>query len=237
MREDVATYLVELNQRFYDGFADAFSDSRGATEQGIERILGMIEPGQRVLDLGCGQARLALLLPAACTYVGIDNSRQMLRVAADRIAAAATHPTTTLLRRDLTRDDWDNDLREGFDWVFLRAALQHIPGYERRLEVVRRADRVRTLDGRIVLANWQILRSERLRRRVLPWSAAGLSDEDVDNGDYLVGWARGGSGMRYVHVVDESEVDRMAAELEFVVAERFLADGHSDDLTFYAILR
>lgn len=236
MRDDVADYLVNLNRRFYDSFADEFSDSRGATERGIERVLDQIEPGHHVLDLGCGQARLALLVPATCTYVGVDSSRGMLRVAADRIATAPSSPATELIHGDLSLSDWVADVKDRFDWVFIRAALQHIPSYSRRLEVVRYADRVRTLNGRIVLANWQILKSERLRRRILPWSEVGLSDEDLDRGDYLVGWARGGSGMRYVHLIDEAEVDRMAAELGLEVTETYYADGHSNDLTLYAIL-
>ncbi len=43
-------------------------------------LLDQIEPGHHVLDLGCGQARLALLVPATCTYVGVDSSREMLFV-------------------------------------------------------------------------------------------------------------------------------------------------------------
>lgn len=236
MRDEVADYLVELNRRFYDSFADEFSDSRGATEPGIERVLDPIEPGHHVLDLGCGQARLALLLPAGCTYVGVDSSREMLRVAADRIAAVPSSPVTELIQGDLNLPDWTADVKGRFDWVFIRAALQHIPSYRRRLEVVRHAGRIRTSNGRIVLANWQILRSERLRRRILPWSKVGLTDQDLDEGDYLVGWARGGSGMRYVHLIDEAELERIAAELGLEITERYYADGHTNDLTLYAVL-
>ncbi len=42
--------------------------------------------------------------------------------------------------------------------------------------------------------------------------------------------------MRYVHLIDEAEVDRIAGELGLEVTERYYADGHSNDLTLYAIL-
>ncbi len=39
-----------------------------------------------------------------------------------------------------------------------------------------------------------------------------------------------------VHLIDEAEVDRIAGELGLEVTERYYADGHSNDLTLYAIL-
>ena len=87
MEDSTADRLLQLNREFYDSFAEAFRDSRAKTEPGFERILQRVRPGARVLDLGCGPGRLASLLPAGCSYTGVDYSAERLR------AAGELHPT------------------------------------------------------------------------------------------------------------------------------------------------
>jgi SAM-dependent methyltransferase len=244
MRSEIEQVLFELSLRFYDGFAEPFANSRGASEPGLDRLIARIQPRSRVLDLGCGQARLAQLLPPSCTYVGVDNSLEMLRVAADMMVpssannedGARNRPDTTLVHSDLVADDWDVAVGSGFHWIVLRSVLQHIPGYRNRLGIIRRARSVCAAGGHIIVANWQFLRAERLRRRILPWSTLGLAEDDVDCGDFLLQWARGGRGLRYVHLIDEAETQRLAADAGLSVLECFDADGHTNDLTLYVIL-
>jgi demethylmenaquinone methyltransferase / 2-methoxy-6-polyprenyl-1,4-benzoquinol methylase len=45
---------------------------------------GRFRPGDRVLDLGCGTGKLAALLADRCRVVGVDVSREMLRLARGR---------------------------------------------------------------------------------------------------------------------------------------------------------
>ena len=91
--------------------------------------------------------------------------------------------------------------------------------------------------GMVVIANWQFLRIERLRRRLLPWDRIGLRESDVDPGDYLLDWQRNGYGVRYVHLVDEAETQQLADGAGLQIDDLFFADGHTNDLTLYAILR
>jgi SAM-dependent methyltransferase len=278
MDDAVAEQLLALNRTFYGDFAAAFSDSRGATEPGLERILSRIAPQSRVLDLGCGQGRLAALLPHGCTYVGIDYAPEMLRLARERADIrhrADPHHRADLHHRgddrvdgsarfitaDLVSDPWltqvhnGADPHHGFDWVMLRAVLHHIPGYARRSKVVRRAaqalradphhradlhhrgDGVYRPDGALVLANWQFVRIPRLMRRVRAWSDIGLTPEEVDEGDYLLDWQRDGTGLRYVHLIDEAETRQLALDADLSIEELFFADGHTNDLTLYAVMR
>lgn len=238
--------LIALNQSFYDGFATTFSNSRAGTEPGLARVVAQISPHARVLDLGCGQARLAWLIPSTCTYVGVDSSREMLRIATEALPSTEEHLTSgsqedprmrmTLIARELVSDRWEAVLGGLFNWVVLRAVLHHVPGYRNRLDIVRRAAGVLVPGGRMVVANWQFLRIERLRRRVLPWSAIGLTNADVDVGDYLLDWRRDGVGFRYAHHIDEAETRQLATDAGLRISEEFYADGHTNDLTLYAVL-
>jgi len=232
MRKDVIEQLSQLNQVFYDTFAHAFSDSRSRTEPGLERILGQVSPGSRVLDLGCGQGRIALLLPEGCVYVGADFSAEMLALAQESAAAAPVD--ARFVQVNLTDAEWS--LPDEYDWIILRAVLHHIPSYEARLHILRQAARRLSPGGKVVMANWRFLAIPRLRRRVQPWSEIGLGEEDVDPGDYLLDWQREGYGLRYVHMVDQDEAERLATDAGLAVEEHFLADGHSGDLTLYTVL-
>jgi SAM-dependent methyltransferase len=233
MQQKIVTILSELNQRFYREFAEAFSTSRARTEPGIERILSRIAPGQRVLDLGCGPGRLAALLPSTASYVGVDYAPEILDVARARLETQAT--PTRFIQADLVTDAWESDVPAPFDWIILRAVLHHIPGYDNRLDIVRRAARVLAPQGRILLANWQFLKIERLRRRLLPWETIDLTDEDVESGDYLLDWRRQGRALRYVHLVDEAETLKLITDAGLQVEDLYYADGHTDDLTLYAL--
>ena len=247
MEDSTADRLLQLNREFYATFAEAFTDSRAPTEPGFERILQRVRRGTRVLDLGCGPARLASLLPPGCSYTGVDSSVELLRAAAHS-HSAEIHSTgeanvggdpadVRFVQADLVRDRWPDLVGNGYDWVILRAVLHHIPGLERRCGVVQRAAEVLGPQGMVVIANWQFLRIERLRRRLLPWDQIGLQESDVDPGDYLLDWKRNGYGVRYVHLIDEAETHQLADQAGLQIDDLFFADGYTNDLTLYAMLR
>jgi tRNA (uracil-5-)-methyltransferase TRM9 len=235
MDEHTQQRLRDLNRQLYDTFAGAFSDSRAASEPGFDRIVAQMTSGDRVLDLGCGQARLARLLPPGCSYVGVDFSLEMVREARRALVDAKTRDLR-FVTADLVSDPWEEEVGEAFDWVVLRAVLHHIPGHAVRRDVLMRAAQLLAPGGRLVVANWQFLQVERLRKRLLPWSTLDLTDEEVEPGDYLLDWQRQGHGLRYVHLVDEAEMRSLARDVGLEIASLFRADGHTDDLTLYAVL-
>jgi hypothetical protein len=68
------------------------------------------------------------------------------------------------------------------------------------------------------------------------WAEVGIAEETLDPGDYLLDWKREGRGLRYCHLVDEAEVERLAAESGFRVRETFRAGGREGDLSLFAAL-
>jgi hypothetical protein len=69
----------------------------------------------------------------------------------------------------------------------------------------------------------------------LPWETIDLTDEDVESGDYLLDWRRQGRALRYVHLVDEAETLKLITDAGLQVENLYYADGHTDDLTLYAL--
>ncbi|HET8708396.1 MAG TPA: methyltransferase domain-containing protein, partial [Pseudomonadales bacterium] len=115
------------------------------------------------------------------------------------------------------------------------ATLHHIPSLDLRLNIFRFVRANLAPGGKFVLSNWQFLNSEKLKRRIQPWEAAGLSDADVDSGDFLLDWRSGGHGLRYAHHFSAEELSQMASDTGFRAVESFLSDGESGNLGLYQI--
>jgi hypothetical protein len=74
-----------------------------------------------------------------------------------------------------------------------------------------------------------------MRRKIVDWSEASIAEEMLEPGDYLLDWKRGGRGLRYCHLVDEAEVERLAAESGIHLRETFRAGGREGNLSLFAI--
>ena len=71
----------------------------------------------------------------------------------------------------------------------------------------------------------------------MPWRAAGLASDQVEPGDYLLDWQRGGSGLRYCHLVDEPELIDLASQAGLRAEATFHDDGRNRNLNLFALLR
>ena len=90
-------------------------------------------------------------------------------------------------------------------------------------------------EGKFYISVWQFLRSERLRAKILPWDTVDLSDADVDEGDFLLDWRRGGFGTRYAHFYSSEELYQLAAASGFRISESFDSDGEGGNLGHYQV--
>lgn len=232
--------LLALNRAFYADFARPFADSRSFSDPALTSILPHIPQRARVLDVGCGNGRLALLLdrerPGA-TYIGIDAAPELIEVARTQ-AADFENVTSQFHIVDITRPDWSLVIGSLFiDTVVCLAVLHHIPGFDMRLQVLRKVTDVLAPGGVVILSTWQFLDSPRLRRKIVGWEEAGIVEEALEPGDYLLDWKRGGRGLRYCHLVDEAEVERLAAKSGLRVHETFRAGGREGNLSLFAVLK
>lgn len=232
MKDEVAARLVALNRDFYRELADPFAESRLTPQPGFARLLAyMPAEGARALDVGCGNGRFGhfLLQSRPMQYTGVDFSSELLAKAQDLLPAAQ------FWQRDMGRAGSLHGLGP-FDVVACLAAMQHIPGYANRLRLLREMAGKMEENGRLFLSNWQFMDSERQRRKVRDWSEIGLTDADVEPGDYLLTWQRSGFGLRYAAQIDAAETSRLADEAELRIIGQFRSDGKEGDLSLYTIL-
>ena len=86
--------------------------------------------------------------------------------------------------------------------------------------------------GRLIVSTWQFLHSERLRRKIVPWETIGMTADQVQAGDYILDWRRGGVGLRYCHLIDEAELAALCHDAGLTLQETFRADN---DLNLYGV--
>ncbi len=239
MNPEIVNRLLEINRTFYTAFARSFADSRPRDQPGFWRLLPYIPAGGRLLDVGCGDGRIARWLEAVerpVIYRGLDFSPAMVALARQR-CRALRYVQATFRVADVAEPAWADDLPPAsFDVVLALALLHHLPSFALRARFLRQVAALLKPGGICGLSTWQFLRAERLRRRVVSWSAVGLSPEVLEPGDYLLDWRRDGYGYRYVHLVDEAEMARLIRAAGLVLVEAFDADGREGNLSRYVVL-
>jgi SAM-dependent methyltransferase len=238
MNAGTIAQLLSLNKQFYQTFGREFSSTRQRLQPGVQRILDTLAGDESLLDLGCGNGELARerMRRGQCgPYTGLDFSPSLLEVARHGWEDAPA----TFIRADLTSSDWDKrmvtPIPQFFDLVTAFAVLHHIPGVNMRLSILQKVHELLRPSGRFIHSEWQFLNSDKLKSRVQPWQEIGLSDKDVDPGDYLLDWRSGGRGLRYVHHFDEAELEVLAASSRFRVSTAFLSDGENGQLGLYQV--
>jgi tRNA (uracil-5-)-methyltransferase TRM9 len=238
MNADTSARLLSLNKQFYQTFGREFSSTRQRLQPGVQRILDTLSGNESLLDLGCGNGELARerMRRGQCgPYTGLDFSVPLLEVARHGWEDAPA----TFIRADLTSTDWDKRLvspsHQVFDLVTAFAVLHHIPGANLRLTILQKVHALLRPGGQFIHSEWQFLNSDKLKSRLQPWQEIGLSDPDVDPGDFLLDWRSGGRGLRYVHSFDKTELETLARASGFRVCSGFLSDGENGLLGLYQV--
>ena len=273
-RQTIAA-LNRLNQSFYEQHAEEFAATRSHPWPGWDRVLDRVErelgPHCRppsILDAGCGSGRFAVYLTerleSRFTYLGLDASRALLDLAADRL------PMIEGRRCYLHVDLLDERFHErivpppphpggqkgvGFCLIAVLGLLHHIPAYERRRGLLAQLASCLHTGGLLVFSAWQFGALPRFCRRVIPWThhnrtaVSPIDTQQLEAGDHLLAWGNvavtgaeetGGTvphPCRYCHFTDPAEVWRLISSLGLELMESFRADGMDDDLNLYCILR
>ena len=237
MDSSTAARLIELNRDFYTRFGESFSATRHRLQPGVRRVLDRLNGGESILDLGCGNGELARELARRGhrgPYLGIDFSLPLLGEAELQPAGF----TVRFMEMDLVRlgNKREQLLAAGkWSWVTAFAVLHHIPFAEYRLSILRVVRELIEPEGLFIHSNWQFLNSEKLRARIQPWQSASLSEFEVEEGDYLLDWRSGGTGLRYVHHFQAQELSRLASASRFEVLDTFYSDGETGNLGLYQV--
>jgi len=237
MDSDTARRLIEINREFYTQFGDSFSSTRHRIQPGVRRVLGWLKGDESILDLGCGNGELARELAKRGqrgSYMGVDFSLPLLQDAERQPDGFSAKFVQADLTKLLAFSD-QLSVEGGWSVITGFAVLHHIPSIELRLNILRIVHQSLNADGMFIHSNWQFLNSEKLRARIQPWETVGLSDSEVDEGDYLLDWRSGGKGLRYVHHFNEKELGELAKACGFRIMDIYYSDGERGNLGLYQV--
>ncbi len=228
--------LAALNREFYARFARDFSETRSAERLNLDPLVPYLRSGIRLLDVGCGNGRLAERLDRegyALDYVGIDVTLELLSIARRR-TLTRVHAQFEVV--DIAQPGWASAVaaRAPFDLALALALLHHIPGQELRRRVLVELRELLGPGGILVLSNWRFMDDERLRSKIVPWQQVGIDERAVEPGDALLDWKRGGTGYRYVHLLTAEEIQALAAASGFRVLNQFNGEA---DLNLWSVLQ
>lgn len=194
------------------------------------------------MDLGCGNGELALEWlnrDPGGRYIGIDSSPLLLEIAREKVR----DPRVSFHVMDLADPAWSDvletelaiPLRERIDRILSFSVLHHLPGAILRKRLALQVHRLLNESGQWILSNWNFMASKRYQARILPWETVDLTDENVEEGDYLLDWRRGGYGLRYVHHFTPPELEAIARETGFTVLDTYHSDGEGGRLGLYQV--
>jgi tRNA (uracil-5-)-methyltransferase TRM9 len=240
---EIAKYLININFQFYQTFSSYFSATRRVVQPGVKQILSKISADESILDIGCGNGNAwHALIDSGYKgmYVGVDFSPELLSLARskslEKQQKLKNSPAPVFISLDLSDENWDMNIPSiPFDHIVAFAMLHHIPGKSMRINILKKIKHMMARDGEFVLSAWQFMNSKRLKSRVVDWSNVGLSDQQLDGGDFLLDWRSGGMGLRYIHLFSEQELKDLADTCGFQVISSFHSDGAENKLGLYQI--
>lgn len=136
--------MSEKDAQFWDKAARKYAASQIDDEAGFERTLvrtrGLIPPGARVLELGCGTGTAALrLADSAQSYLATDISASMIAIAQEKLEAARQNGMkATLAFRQATAETLlpeqvHYDVVVGFNYLHLAGSMPTVLSHIRSM--------------------------------------------------------------------------------------------------------
>jgi ubiquinone/menaquinone biosynthesis C-methylase UbiE len=148
MRKEVAEEILTENRESYDRMAGEFSASRGKFWEELAFLAEHALPGERVLDIGCGNGRFyPLLHTRGAIYTGLDSSAKLLA------EAGRAYPEATFVEGDATALPFHD---QSFDIAYSFAVIHHIPSSALREKFAAEAARVLMPGGMLIITTWDL---------------------------------------------------------------------------------
>ena len=148
MDKEYAKYLLEKTHQDYSRIAEEFSKTREyLPEERKDLLLQYITPGDKVLDLGCGNGRFSGVFQKDIEYIGVDNSEGMIEIARKK------YPGADFSVADALNLPFPENY---FDKVFSFAVIHHVPSTELRIKFLKEARKVLRPGGILILTVWHL---------------------------------------------------------------------------------
>lgn len=189
------------------------------------KLISEIKPGDRVLDLACGNGKLLDVLPSGIEYLGIDNSVELISLAKQRYQGNKFQVGDLLNLKENIKD---------YDYVFCLAALQHIPSKELRVKVLKNIKKTVKQEGKIIISNWNLWKTKH-RKTIIKFALYKLIRRNkLDFGDIIFYWKNNKGeniSKRYYHAFTLRDLKRISK-----LAHLFIIKAYVDKYNYWLVL-
>ena len=205
----------------------------------------------RVLDLACGNLRFARFLAGALPvtqigYRGVDNCPGLSEADRDGLPGNLQAKVDDIDVISCLLADGLGQVLGGscYDLVVCFGFMHHVPTGTARARLLRALLLATRPGGLCCVSFWRFMANEHLATKARATTTEaldglGLSADDLDSGDYLLGWQGQAGAWRYCHHFDEAEVDGLLSSVSDLAqpVARFQSDGRTSNLNSYLVLR
>jgi ubiquinone/menaquinone biosynthesis C-methylase UbiE len=222
MKQDFALKIIEKTRKDYDQIASSYHQTkRPAVWQASQDLfLEYIKKGDTVLDLGCGDGRLAKLISLKeVSYFGADFSKKMIEIAQKNYGNFGQFKVMSSLSLPYP----DNC----FNLVYAIGMLHHVPSQEFRLQILKEIKRVLKPYGYLIMTNWYLFKKPFLSKIIKQNFKKIFFLTPYDFNDIPISWKKGQTKTveRYYHAFTQTEL--------FYLIERSRLKNLKSGLTYF----
>ena len=217
----------------------------------------------KVLDIACGNARFATFLKSQqidFQYYGLDSSQPLLKIAQETIAKEKI--LGQVINFDLIADYLKHDkiswpLTQQFHLITAFGLTHHLASHDLRLAFFQSLSELLADDALIIISNWQFAQDPRFAKNILngqkikenpqinPIQKIQLKNllKNFSDHDYLLDWRKTElsqskqASIRYCYDLSEQESLALIKQSGLAVVASFFADGKSQKLNQYFVLK
>ncbi|HLD60987.1 MAG TPA: class I SAM-dependent methyltransferase [Patescibacteria group bacterium] len=205
--------IIQKTRDDYNKIARHFASTRYDLWPELEQFKPFARDGQQILDWGCGNGRLLLLLKDHnFHYYGVDQSKELLKIAEKKYAPLVKKGIAKFY---CTAHKEKNFAANFFDLAFMIASFHHLPDQKSRLKLLKKTFTELKLGGHLVMTVWN-LESDWAKEKIKKdWKQMG------DN-DFLIPWKNPEGKIeaeRYYHHFNEEELKGLLTEAGFTIEQ------------------
>ena len=225
--------LLTIVKNNYEEIAEHFSETRKKyIWPELKEIASKVKEGQTILDLGCGNGRLIEAFNKKINYFGIDQSEALIKLAKKR------YPDYSFITGNALTLNKINFKGKGFpqkfDYIFSIAVLQHIPGKQKRIELIKSLKNNLKPEGKIVFSNWNMWEIPKYKKLIYKTFLLKLIGKNsLDFGDVIFDWKDSSGNItsrRYYHAFTKKELKKIFKKAGFKIDKIY-----KDKYNFYII--
>jgi len=227
MKKEYAENLLKKTKQDYNEIAQEFSATRYQIWEETKFLFNdYVMPGDKVLDLGCGNGRFfEFLKDKDIHYIGVDFSEKLVEIAKEK------YPKVKFQVADALNLPFPNNY---FDKIYSIAVLHHIPSEKFRIQFFEEARRILKPNGFFILTVWKP-ESKKNLNIFFKDTTLKLTGK-LEKGDTFRPWGK--DAERYFHYFSEKELTKLAEQTKFkIIKQGVIANERGNRKNIYLIVQ